>query len=61
MTTPAILDWDRVNRVGITEAVLCEPKTADHLVAVLDHARSAGRSMLLKRLTVPQLAALPSD
>jgi NCAIR mutase (PurE)-related protein len=61
MTAPVILDWDRVNRVGITEAVLCEPKTADQLVAVLDQADSAGRSMLLTRLTVPQLATLPAD
>jgi hypothetical protein len=61
MTAPAILDWDRVNRVGITEAVLCEPKTADQLAAVLDQADSAGRSMLLTRLTVAQLATLPAD
>jgi hypothetical protein len=61
MTAPVILDWDRINRVGITEAVLCEPKTTDQLVAVLDQANSAGRSMLLTRLTVPQLATLPAD
>jgi pyridinium-3,5-biscarboxylic acid mononucleotide synthase len=61
MTAPVILDWDRVNRVGITEAVLCEPKTTDQLVAVLDQANSAGRSMLLTRLTVPQLATLPAQ
>jgi len=61
MTAHVILDLDRVDRVGITEAVLCEPKTADQLVAVLEQADSAGRSMLLTRLTIPQLSALPAD
>jgi pyridinium-3,5-biscarboxylic acid mononucleotide synthase len=61
MTVPVILDWDRINRVGITEAVLCEPKTADQIVAVLDQANSAGQSMLLTRLTASRLATLPAD
>jgi NCAIR mutase (PurE)-related protein len=61
MTAHVTLDLDRVKRVGITEAVLCEPKTVDQLVAVLEHADAACRSMLLTRLTPPQLAALPAD
>jgi NCAIR mutase (PurE)-related protein len=61
MTAHVILDLDRADRVGITEAVLCEPKTADQLVAVLEQADSAGRSMLLTRLTIPQLSALPAN
>src|SRR5258705_8278070 len=61
MTAHVILDLDRVDRVGITEAVLCEPKTADQLVAVLEQADTAGRPMLLTRLTIPQLSALPAN
>src|SRR5258708_5839226 len=61
MIAPVILDWDRVNRVGITEAVLCEPKTADQLLAVLDQAGAADRSMLLTRLAPQQLTTLPTD
>jgi pyridinium-3,5-biscarboxylic acid mononucleotide synthase len=58
--TDVTLDLDRVNRVGITEAVLCEPKTIEQLIAVLDQADAAGRSMLLTRLTPGQLSALPT-
>jgi NCAIR mutase (PurE)-related protein len=61
MTTPVVLDWDRLNRVGLTEAVLCEPKTADQLMTVLEHADAAGRSMLLTRLTARHFADLPAD
>src|SRR5258708_7384378 len=61
MTAHVILDLDRVDRVGITEAVLCEPKTADQLLAVLEQADGAGRSMLLTRLTIPQFSALPAS
>lgn len=61
MTPRVILDLNRADRVGVTEAVLCEPKTTDQLIAVLDQADAAGRSMLLTRLTVEQLATLPAD
>src|SRR5712671_3917113 len=61
MTAHVILDLDRADRVGITEAVLCEPKSADHLLAVLDEAGAADRSMLLTRLTPQQLTTLPTD
>ncbi|PXX03285.1 nickel pincer cofactor biosynthesis protein LarB [Mycolicibacterium moriokaense] len=61
MTPRVILDLDRADRVGVTEAVLCEPKTTDQLIAVLDQATAAGRSMLLTRLTPGQLSTLPPD
>ena len=39
------LDWERVGRTGTSEAVLCEPKSAaqiDAIVAHADRARTGG-------------------
>jgi NCAIR mutase (PurE)-related protein len=44
------LDWGRTARTGASEAVLCEPKTAAQVDAIVDHARAAGRRLLLTRL-----------
>jgi NCAIR mutase (PurE)-related protein len=45
------LDWARAERTGSSEAVLCEPKTVAQIDAIVDHARAAGRSLLLTRLS----------
>jgi NCAIR mutase (PurE)-related protein len=59
MNDPHIrLDLDRRARVGLEEAVLCEGKAADQIDAVLDHAATAGTSMLLTRLSAERLATL---
>jgi len=44
------LDWARAARTGASEAVLCEPKTVAQVDAIVDHAREAGRRLLLTRL-----------
>jgi pyridinium-3,5-biscarboxylic acid mononucleotide synthase len=45
------LDWARAARTGASEAVLCEPKTVAQIDAIVDHAHSAGRRLLLTRLS----------
>ena len=44
------LDWARATRTGQSEAVLCEPKTAAQIGAIVGHAQAAGRRLLLTRL-----------
>jgi NCAIR mutase (PurE)-related protein len=45
------LDWARAARTGASEAVLCEPKTVTQIDAIVDHAQTAGRRLLLTRLS----------
>lgn len=62
MSDPArevTFDADRVARIGLAEAVLCESKTAEQIAHILDGAAAAGRSLLLTRLTESRMAALP--
>jgi NCAIR mutase (PurE)-related protein len=44
------MDWERIVRTGTIEAVLCEPKTAAQIDAIVEHARALGRQLLLTRL-----------
>jgi NCAIR mutase (PurE)-related protein len=44
------LDWERAARTGTSEAVLCEPKTAAQIEAIVAHATSLGHRLLLTRL-----------
>jgi hypothetical protein len=44
------LDWERHERTGTSEAVLCEPKSAAQIDAILAHASGLGRRLLLTRL-----------
>ena len=54
-----VMDWQREQRTGIAEAVLCEGKTASQIDAIL---RSAGeRPLLLTRLDTALVEALPAD
>jgi len=52
------LDWTRGTRTGASEAVLCEPKTVVQIDAIIDHARAAGRRLLLTRLSVQKFGRL---
>ncbi len=52
------LDWARAARTGASEAVLCEPKTAAQIDAIVDHAQAAGRRLLLTRLSERKFARL---
>ena len=44
------LDWERIARTGTAEAVLCEPKKAAQIDAIVEHARALGQRLLLTRL-----------
>lgn len=44
------LDWERVARTGTSEAVLCEPKSATQIEAIVVHANELGQRLLLTRL-----------
>ncbi len=52
------LDWERIARTGISEAVLCEPKSAAQIDAIVDHAQALGRRLLLTRLDRAKVDAL---
>jgi NCAIR mutase (PurE)-related protein len=54
------LDWGRVSRTGVAEAVLCEPKTPAQIAAILGAAAGNGARLLLTRLAPEQHDALPS-
>src|SRR5512141_840782 len=44
------LDWDRAARTGTSEAVLCEPKSAAQVEAIVAHAAGRGDRLFLTRL-----------
>jgi hypothetical protein len=52
------LDWDRAERTGASEAVLCDPKTAAQIDAIVAHAGELGRRLLLTRLGERKFARL---
>ena len=52
------LDWDRAARTGTSEAVLCEPKTAAQIEAIIAHAADLRRRLLLTRLDAARHGAL---
>jgi NCAIR mutase (PurE)-related protein len=52
------LDWERNARCGTTEAVLCEPKSAAQVDAIVRHALELDRRLLLTRLAQPQFEQL---
>jgi pyridinium-3,5-biscarboxylic acid mononucleotide synthase len=63
MTNPAplevILDLERAARIGLPEAVLCEPKSTAHLISILETLRDTKRRMLFTRLSQAAFDALP--
>ncbi len=44
------VDWQRAGRTGTSEAVLCDPKSAAQIDAILAHAVELGQRLLLTRL-----------
>ncbi len=53
------IDWEREQRTGLAEAVLCDGKSAAQIEAIL--ASAGDRPMLLTRLDEARLAALPPE
>jgi pyridinium-3,5-biscarboxylic acid mononucleotide synthase len=54
-------DHDRLDRIGMPEAVLCGTKSADQVVVIATELAATGDPCLLTRLRNDQLAALPSE
>ena len=63
------LDWERAGRTGTSEAVLCDPKSAAQIDAIVAHAAELGQRLLLtrlgprkfSRLSAPMRSALDYD
>jgi NCAIR mutase (PurE)-related protein len=56
-----VLDWERENRTGVAEAVLCDGKTPEQIAAILDRAMAETRRLLLTRLSPVQFSVLPEE
>lgn len=56
--TEVMLDFQRGERIGFDEAILCQGKTIEHLTEILATARAREASFLLTRLSKDQLEAL---
>lgn len=54
-------DHERPQRLGMPEAVLCEPKTDEQLIAIVDHHAQAASPTLLTRLPAARLDRLPAS
>ena len=52
------MDWDRMSRTGTAEAVLCDGKSTPQIDAILAHAHSLDRRLLLTRLAPERYDAL---
>lgn len=57
-TTEVMLDFQRGERIGFDEAILCQGKTTEHLTEILATARERSASFLLTRLSQLQLDQL---
>ncbi len=55
------LDASRRERTGLDEAIFCAGKSIAQIEAILAHAESAGRRLLLTRLDPADYAALPAE
>ncbi len=56
-----ILDFDRIKRCGVEEAIFCESKSADQISDIIDIAAAQRRSLLLTRLTPEKFNELPAS
>ncbi len=54
-----ILDFERVKRCGVEEAVFCESKTPEQLAEIIELAYSQQRRLLFTRLTPEKINQLP--
>ena len=57
-TTEVMLDFQRAERSGFDEAILCQGKTIEHLTEILSMARANAARFLLTRLSQEQLEGL---
>lgn len=52
------MDWNRAERTGTSEAVLCDSKSVDQITAILRTAEEAGRRLFLTRLAPDRAVAV---
>jgi NCAIR mutase (PurE)-related protein len=55
------IDWQRNERTGLGEAVLCQPKSAAQIDAILAHALELDERLLLTRLGARKFARLAAS
>ena len=55
------LDFERMQRIGFDEAILCQGKTIDQLAEIIAKARANKARFLLTRLSTDQLNGLPES
>jgi NCAIR mutase (PurE)-related protein len=55
------LDFERRERLGFDEAILCGSKSAGQIAAILEQAAERSAPLLLTRLDAERLAALPAE
>jgi NCAIR mutase (PurE)-related protein len=55
------LDWQRAERIGLSEAVLCAPKSVAQIDAIVAHAVELDERLLLTRLGPRKLARLAAS
>ena len=55
-----VFDFDRTERIGLSEAVYCAGKTPQQIATILESAAARGAGLLLTRLDGEKLAALPA-
>ncbi len=55
------MDWERSQRTGASEAVLCEPKSVAQIEAILEHAAVLHRRLLLTRLSERRFGRLAAS
>ena len=60
MSTQAVMDWERVVRTGLAEAVYAEGKSLSCLAELLERTAAEKRRLLVTRLSEEAYAALPA-
>lgn len=55
------LDLDRINRIGMPEAILCAGKTVEQIATAIAQAEDAGKCIFLTRLEENLVSLLPLD
>ena len=58
MSAPIMMDWDRISRTGLGEAVMCKDKTPILLQHILDLAEAKHEALLFTRLEPAAAAQL---
>lgn len=56
-----VFDFNRAERIGIDEAVLCGGKSLGQITTILEQARARSAGLLLTRLTAEAFAGLPEE